>query len=674
LVKTWSTCKNKGYFDFMPLVLQPLLKNICHSSYGGIHPAGSGQPALKTFHKKQMPYISAENQGMQKESITRVFDFIRYQIAHYPQDQCFGYTDGQQERWWSTTALLQDAEQLAAGLLRSGLVPGDRVVIVDYINRPEWVIADLACQMAGLVSVPVYPTISIREYAYIFNDAGVRAAFVGGQDLYDKIRQAAADTPGLQWLISLEERPEIPHWRSLLDKDTREMEAIRDRIGPGDLMTIIYTSGTTGFPKGVMLSHHNIVFNVKTILPLIPISAGMRSLSFLPLCHIFERAVSFAYMYAGIRVYFSTPERLGGEDGDLKKYRPHFFTTVPRLLEKVYEKIYNKGLALTGLKRALFFWALKQTEDYEFDKEYTGLAALKKGIADKLIFSKWREALGGELRGIITGAAPCPVRIARVFSFAGVAVREGYGLTETAPAISFSHFTPGNARLGCVGIPMEGTEVRIEEDDPNYGPGEGEILVKGPNVMLGYYNKPEENARVFREIGGEQWLCTGDVGHWVEGGPGVRFLRITDRKKELLKTSGGKYVAPAPIESKLKEDFLIDQVMVLGENRRYVGALIVPAWEALLDWCRYKGIDVSAREALLDHPLVIDKFQRIIDGINPLFGKVEQIKKFRLIPGPWEAVKTDGSDSELTPTMKLKRRVVMDKYASLIESVYSEEK
>lgn len=607
---------------------------------------------------------------MTKEEITRLFDFIYYQQAHYPQKQVFGYRKGDQDCWWSTEECIRDAEHLAAGLLAQGLMPGDRVIIVDYINRPEWVIADLACQLAGLVSVPVYPTISSREYAYIFQDAGVKAAFIGGQDLYEKITDAAREVPALKLLISFDQRSEIPYWRDILSSDTTAVKQIAHAMKPEELVTIIYTSGTTGFPKGVMVSHKNIVFNVKTILPLIPISAGMRSLSFLPLCHVFERAVSFAYMYAGISTYFSMPDRLGGDDGDLKRIRPHFFTTVPRLLEKVYEKIYNKGLALKGIKRGLFFWALKLTEDYAFDKTYTGWAAIKKNIADKLIFSKWREALGGELRGIITGAAPCPMRIAQVFSYAGIPVREGYGLTETAPAISFSHFEPGKSKLGTVGIPIAGTEVWIDEADEHYGPGEGEILVKGPNVMMGYYNKPEENEKVFRIRTGEKWLCTGDVGRWEMDDKGTRFLKITDRKKELLKTSGGKYVAPAPIESKLKESFLIDQAMVIGDNKRFVAALIVPAVEALKDWCRHKEIDWTADDKMLEHPLVIDKFQRIIDTINPLFGKVEQIKKFLLLHDPWEPVKKDGSEAELTPTQKLKRRVIMQKYHQQIEGLY----
>ncbi len=608
---------------------------------------------------------------MTKEDINRLFDFIYYQEAHFPQNQAFGYRYADKDSWWSTGQIIRDAEQLAAGLLQKGLIPGDRVIIVDYLNRPEWVIADLACQLAGLVSVPVYPTISSLDYVYIFRDAGAKAAFMGGQDLFQKITDAAKEVPDLKLLISFDQRKEIPFWRDILTEDTEAIKRISSATKPEELVTIIYTSGTTGFPKGVMVSHKNIVFNVKTILPLIPISAGMRSLSFLPLCHVFERAVSFAYMYAGISTYFSVPERLGGEEGDLKRIRPHFFTTVPRLLEKVYEKIYNKGMALKGVKRGLFFWALKLTEDYAYDKTYTGWDAIKKKIADKLIFSKWREALGGDLRGIITGAAPCPVRIAQVFSYAGIPVREGYGLTETAPAISFSHFEPGKSKLGTVGIPIAGTEVWIDEADEHYGPGEGEILVKGPSVMMGYYNKPEENAKVFRLINGDQWLCTGDVGRWESDENGTRFLKITDRKKELLKTSGGKYVAPAPIESKLKESFLVDQAMVLGDNKKYVAALVVPSKEALKDWCRHKGINWNDDKTMLDHPMIIDKYQRIIDSINPQFGKVEQIKKFLLLDDPWEPVKIDGSEAELTPTQKLKRRVIMHKYAQQIEHLYA---
>ncbi len=608
---------------------------------------------------------------MEKADITRLFDFLTYELDHFPQDKAFGIREGEDWTWWSTNELDRYSRQLAAGFRSKGLQPGDKVVIVDYINRPEWVIADLACQLAGLVSVPVYPTISSTEYAYIFNDAGVKAVILGGGDLYEKVSTAGKET-GVDLLISFEKRQECIYWRDLLEKDTTRIDSERAAIRSDQLATIIYTSGTTGFPKGVMLDHNSIVFNVKTILPMIPVSAGQRTLSFLPLCHIFERAVSYAYLYAGVSTAFTTPDRLGGDDGDLKVIRPHFFSTVPRLLEKVYEKIYNKGLALTGIKRGLFFWAMQLTEDYEYDKPYHGFAKLKRTIADKLIFSKWREALGGEVRGIITGAAPCPVKMAQVFSAAGIPIREGYGLTEAAPGICITRFDPGMAKLGTVGPPIDGVEVRIEEDDPSYGPGEGEVLSKGLNQMMGYYNKPEEDGKVFRWINGERWLCTGDVGKWVEGTNGMRFLQITDRKKELMKTSGGKYVAPAPIESKLKEEFLIEQVMVLGDNQKFVSALILPAETALRDWCSHKEIPWTTLDEMVQLPLVIDKFQRIINGVNPRFGKVEQIKRFRILPDVWEPVKADGSIGELTPTLKLKRRVILEKYAPLIEEIYNE--
>ena len=608
---------------------------------------------------------------MTTKEITRLFDFLTYELVNFPQEKAFGYQQNEQWQWWSTADLDRESRQLAAGLRSRGLQPGDRVVLVDYINRPEWFIADLACQLAGLVSVPVYPTISVKEYTYIFNDAGVKAAFLGGGDLYDKVAEAGRES-GIEQLYSFQPQEGCTYWRDLLQEDTAAIDAEREQLPADQLTTIIYTSGTTGFPKGVMLDHASIVFNVKTILPMFPIETGMRSLSFLPLCHIFERAVSYAYRFAGVSTAFTTPDRLGGEDGDLRKIRPHFFSTVPRLLEKVYEKIYNKGLELKGLKRALFFWAMRLTEDYEYDKTYTGLAAIKRRIADRLIFAKWREALGGQVRGIITGAAPCPRKMAQVFSAAGIQIREGYGLTEAAPGICVTRFAPGMSRLGTVGPPIDGVEVMIDLDEANYGPGAGEILSKGPNQMMGYYNKPEEDEKVFRWIDGERWLCTGDVGKWVEGENGVKFMKITDRKKELMKTSGGKYVAPAPIESRLKEEFLIEQVMVLGDNQKFVSALILPAEEALRDYCRHKEIEWTSLSEMVEHPVVQDKYQRILDKANEAFGKVEQIKKFRLLPDVWEPVKQDGSVSELTPTMKLKRRVILEKYNQQIEAIYHE--
>jgi long-chain acyl-CoA synthetase len=412
------------------------------------------------------------------------------------------------------------------------------------------------------------------------------------------------------------------------------------------------------------------VSNIKAIMPLIPLSAGERALSFLPICHIFERVVSYAYTWYGANVTFTGTDNLGGETGDLRKVKPHFFTAVPRLLEKVYEKIVNKGLELTGAKKKLFFWALELTEDFEYDKEYTGLAALKRKIADKLIFSKWREALGGSVRGIVTGASPLPVMIARTFSAAGVPIREGYGLTESSPGISITRFEKGYAKLGTVGPVIDGGQIMIDNRDGTYREGEGEIMYAGPNVMLGYYNKPVETAEMIEVRDGVRWLRTGDVGMLIDTPKGP-FLKITDRKKELLKTSGGKYVAPLPIESKLKEHFLVDQVMVVGDNRKFVSALIIPAQDALKDWCSKKGIKFESVAEAVKDPQVQQRYQWIVDKYNPEFGHVEQVKKVTLLANPWEPIKDDGTEAELTPTLKLKRRVIMEKCKDAIEQMYS---
>ncbi len=605
------------------------------------------------------------------EKPTRLFDFIYYQQAHYPQQRAFGGFYQGAWRYFSTEELINQAHQLSQGFLQLGLQPGDKVAMVTYKNRPEWVVTDLAMLQIGVINVPVYPTISSREYEYIFNDAQVKYCFCGSGDLVDKVQGTMEQVPSLKGIYSFDHRDDVPYWKSLFATDrSEEVDARMAQVQPQDLATLIYTSGTTGNPKGVMLTHHNIVSNVCSVLPCIPIEAGEVALSFLPLCHIFERAVMYAYSYAGVNVVFTGTDNLGGESGDLRTIRPHFFTTVPRLLEKVYEKIYQKGLELSGIKRTLFFWALRQTEGYEYDVEYKGLKKLKVAIADKLIFSKWRAALGGRVKGIITGAAACPRRIAQVFSAAGIPVREGYGLTETSPALTINRFEPCGALLGTVGPAVDGVELRIEESDL-YGPGEGEILAHGPNVMKGYYNKPEETAAVFVEIEGKQFFRTGDIGTFITHCD-RQFLKITDRKKELLKTSGGKYVAPAPIENKLKENFLIEQAMVVGEKRKFVSAIIVAAEEALRNWCMHNQLEWTNLEEMIRNPAVIDKYQRIIDEVNPEFSHIEQIKKFVLVADVWEPIKSDGSPAELTPTMKLKRRVILKKYDDLIEQMYAE--
>ena len=607
---------------------------------------------------------------------TRLFDFIYYQNDNFPQEKAFSYRhQGKEISAFSTVKIIELANHVSRGLLKLGLKPGDKITSVIVKNRPEWIVLDLGMMQIGVINVPVYPSISSSDYEYIFNDAEVKLCFVGDDtegSVFKKVKKAQAAVPSLSTIYTFDKTGNIPFWEEIwqgTESFQSEVDRIKNTVLPGDLATIIYTSGTTGQPKGVMLSHENIASNIKATVPIIPIHAGDRGISFLPLNHIFERVCSYAYMYVGAQVTFTGVDNLGGDEGDLKAVKPHFFTTVPRLLEKVYEKIYNKGLELTGLKRKIFFWALDLVQDYEYDKEYTGLKKIQMSIADKLVFTKWREALGGCIKGIVVGASPCPVKIAKTFSAAGIPVREGYGMTETSPGITISRFDKGMSRLGCVGPVLNGVEVMIDSSDGNYALGEGEILSSGLNTMMGYYNKPEETAKVIKYIDGKRWMCTGDIGKLDEH-HGIKFLKITDRKKELLKTSGGKYVAPAPIENKFREDFLIEQIMVVGDNQKFVSALVVPAIDALKDWCQHNNVTWTHLSEVLNNQEVVKKYKEVFEKYNPDFSKVEQIKAFRLVSDNWEPVKSDGSPGELTPTMKLKRRVILQKYKNVIDEIY----
>jgi len=603
--------------------------------------------------------------------VTRLFEFIYYQKENYPQEKTLGHQLDGEWIYYSTDQIIDMAMQVSCGLLEMGVQAGDKIALIAYKNRPEWVIMDLGIQQIGAINVPVYPTISTKEYVYIFNDASVKHCFVGGGDLYDKVIATKGKVTDLDRIYTFDKQEGRPYWKAIFSSNGQDkVKEIMAGIKPEEMATIIYTSGTTGNPKGVMLSHNNVVSNVNAVKTILPVGAGERVLSFLPICHVFERSAIYAYIFAGVNVSFTGTDNLGGENGDLAAVKPHFFTTVPRLLEKVYEKIYNKGLTLTGVKKKLFFWALTLTDDYEYDKKFSGFSGFKRGIADKLIYSKWREALGGNVKGILTGAAPCPVKMAKVFSAAGIPIREGYGLTETSPGLTINTYEPGGAQLGTVGPPLPNVEIYIDQSDGDYREGEGEILAKGPNIMMGYYNKPEATAGVTKEIDGVKWFLTGDIGKMVDAKGGRKFLKITDRKKELLKTSGGKYVAPAPIENKLKEDFLIEQIMIVGDKQKFVSALIVPAPDALKDWCQECGSGWTDLSKAVIDPAVISRYQEIIDQYNPEFSHIEQIKKFVLLDCTWDAVKEDGSASELTPTMKLKRRVIREKYGKEIDGIY----
>ncbi len=604
--------------------------------------------------------------------MTRLFDLLYQQLENRPLKASVSGRDASGNwRSYSTEELLDTAERAASGLLKLGLLPGDKVALVAYKNRPEWLIMDFAIQMAGMISIPLYPTISTAEYEYILNEAEVKAAFCGGLDLYDKLSATQENAPGLAHIYCFDQIDGNPFWQTIFDSEgLSEVERIKDTIKGEDLVTIIYTSGTTGNPKGVMLTHDNIMHVISKTADILVAKTGEKVVSFLPLCHIYERAVSFAYCNQGVSVYFCGTDNLSGPNGDLLDVRPVAFTTVPRLLEKVYEAIYNKGLALDGTKRKLFFWALALTDSYELDQKRSLVDRLKWKLADKLIFSKWRAALGGNLKLIFTGAAPCPFKIMRVFCAAGINVREGYGLTETSPTLTANTMEPHGAMLGTVGTAIEGVELLIDTSSGDYNEGEGEILAIGPNVMSGYYKKPEVNAQVFKKIDGRTWFCTGDIGKMVKGPNGKEFLKITDRKKELLKTSGGKYVAPAPIENRVKEDFLIEQMMVIGDRQKFVSALIVPAEEALKAWCDHKKIGWEGLESMVKHKRVVKKYQKIVDRYNPEFSHIEQIKKFRLIASPWLPIHDDRSEAELTPTLKLKRRVIRQKFKAEIAEMY----
>jgi len=607
--------------------------------------------------------------------MTRLFDLLYHQLENHPLENSINGRDAS-GKWksYSSQEVKETAENMASGLLNLGLKPGDKVALVVYKNRPEWMILDFAMQMAGIISIPLYPTISVGEYEYILNEAEVKVAFCGGGDLYSKLNATRKSVVTLEHIYTLDKQSNIPYWEDVFDNShITEIEKIKSGITNEDLATIIYTSGTTGNPKGVMLSHKNIMHIVLNTSPHLQAKPGDNVLSFLPLCHIYERSVSFVYYYKSAKIFFAGTDNLSGPEGDLAAVKPATFTTVPRLLEKIYEAIYNKGLALDGTKKKLFFWALSLTDDYELNQKLSFVTKLKWKIADKLIFSKWRDALGGNVKAVVTGAAPCPVKVMRVFCAAGIPIREGYGLTETSPTLSVNTMEPDGALLGSAGPIIDGVEILIDQEDGDYRDGEGEILAHGPNVMMGYYKKPEVNTQVFCIKDGKRWFRTGDIGTLVKGPTGREFLKITDRKKELLKTSGGKYVAPAPIENRIKEEFLVEQMMVIGDKQKFVSALIVPAEEALKSYCHKKDIPWTSLDDIAKHPKVLKRYQKIIDKYNPEFSHVEQIKKFKLIAREWLPVHADGAAAELTPTLKLKRRVIREKFSTEIMDIYAEQ-
>jgi len=585
------------------------------------------------------------------ENLSRLFEIPYYQLEKYPQDVVFADKRNGEWKTISTKEYIDKANALSRGLIKLGVQPGDKIALISN-NRSEWHICDIGIQQVGAIGVPVYPTISKDDYAFIFNDAQIKYCIVSDAELFGKIDAIKDRVNTLKHIYSFVEVGGALDWEILLEDPDVELDAQLEKrkseVKSSDLVTLIYTSGTTGNPKGVMLTHDNIFSNVRASIPRIPVNHEHKAVSFLPICHVYERMLLYLYQILGISAYFA--ESMDTIGDDIKDVKPHVFTAVPRLLEKVYDKIISKGEELSGIKKKLFFWAVDLGNEYEISGK-SALYHMKLKIARKLIFSKWREALGGNIIVIPCGSAALQPRLARIFSAADIAIYEGYGLTETSPVISVNYGGKGNLMFGTTGKPLEGVEVKIAED--------GEILVKGPNVMQGYYNNPEKTAEEFTEDG---WFKTGDIGQIEPGG----FIKITDRKKEMFKTSGGKYIAPQVMENKFKESRFIEQIMIIGEAQKHPAALIVPNFEFIIEWCKRKGINYGETWTdLTKNEKVISRISKEVDFFNDKFGGWEQVKKFELVDHQWTV-----ESGELTPTMKPKRKIIKATYESLIQKIY----
>lgn len=586
--------------------------------------------------------------------ITRLFDFPYYQMQNYPlNDALVTKYNGVWEKT-STQEYINKANAISRALLKLGVQKNQKIGVITSTNRTEWNIIDVGILQTGAQNVPIYPTISETDYQFILNHSESVYCFVSDKEVFDKLNAVKANIPTLKDIYSFDEIPGCKNWKELLElgadtSNQNEVEERKNDVQSDDLATLIYTSGTTGTPKGVMLSHNNIISNVMGSSTRVPFEVGQfKSLSFLPICHIFERMLLYLYQYYSVSVYFA--ESIEKISDNLKEVKPNVMTVVPRLLEKVYDKIYAKGADLTGIKKKLFFWALDLGFEYEPYGAKGGWYEFKLKIAKKLIFSKWQEALGGQLKLLVSGSAALQPRLAKVFTAAGIPVMEGYGLTETSPVISVNDMRNGGFRAGTVGKPIDNVEVKFAED--------GEILCKGPNVMMGYYKDQEKTDEVLKN----GYFHTGDIGEIDKDG----FLRITDRKKEMFKTSGGKYVAPQIIENTLKQSRFIEQVMVIGEGEKMPAALIQPNFDFVKDWAKIKGFDIGQTTAeISSNPKVIERVGKSVDELNKNFGNWEQVKKFELTPDIWSI-----DDGHLTPTMKLKRKIILAKYQDLYDKIY----
>ena len=584
-------------------------------------------------------------------NITRLFDFAYYQDENGGLEDAFATKKNGVWEKTSTKDLIKQANKASRALLKLGIKVNDRIAIISSTNRTEWNIMDIGVLQIGAQNVPIYPTISSEDYEYIFNHAEVTYCFVSDDEVYQKAKMNA---PLLKEIYSFDEIKACKNWIEFLEFGSdesvqNEVEARKNAIKPTDLATFIYTSGTTGKPKGVMLSHQNVVSNVLSSSKRFPILEGTpKALSFLPVCHIFERMILYLYQYLNVSIYYA--EGLDKISVNIKEVHPELFTVVPRLLEKMYDAIVAKGTELTGIKKALFFWALNLGLKYEPYGQNGWWYEFKLKIARKLIFVKWQAALGGKINTMVSGSAALQTRLTRVFCAAGIPVMEGYGLTETSPVISVNMQDNHMQRIGTVGKIIEGVEVKIADD--------GEILCKGPNVMIGYYKDAEKTAEVLEN----GYFHTGDKGEIDADG----FLKITGRKKEIFKTSGGKYISPALLENEMKQSLFIEQILIIGENQKMPAAIIQPNFAFVKEWAkRHLNIEFSSNTDLIFNEKVIERIQEEIDKGNEHFGKWEKIKRFELTSDVW------GVDNGLlTPTMKPKRDIIIKKYSDLYTKIY----
>jgi len=592
-------------------------------------------------------------------SPSRVFDLLPYQQSNFPKADAFAYKAGGVWKKFSTNESIEIIDKLAWGLHLQGVRSGDRVASVSDNNRPEWNFLDNAVLSLGAIHVPIYPNIAPEEYKFILKDSDASLIFCSSQRLYELLRPVIAKLSSIKEVYVFDAVAGAKSWSELVSagKEVLERAELRNQlmdfratVKPNDLAVLIYTSGTTGPPKGVMLSHRNLISNCITSSAILGSTPHDRALSFLPLCHIYERTVVNLYIFSGTSVYYA--ENLDQIGQNLREVQPQIFSAVPRIIEKIYEKILARGEQLSGIKHSLFFWALNLGLNYDPDSRAPWLRQLQLLLADRLIFKKWRESVGGNIRGVISGSAALQPKLARLFWAAGIPIYEGYGPTEAAPVISVNQPHTDLHRIGTVGPVIPDGEVKIAED--------GEILYRGPNVMLGYYNRPD---LTIETIDSDGWLHTGDVGEF--DGP---FLKITDRKKEIFKTSGGKYIAPQQIENRLKESRFISQCIVIGENRKFPSALIVPEFSALKSWSETKGLSAMPPKEFVKDPQIIALYAGEIERCNQHFGRYSQIKKFAVLPEEWTI-----ATGELTPTLKIKRKITLQKYAAEVEALYSGE-